>query len=78
MSRPKPTAEDLEARVKRATQVKEFCTNNKYTEKKLAETLGVSRRSIQMVKAGGVTPNKATIGRLEALFSKYNGSKKKD
>jgi DNA-binding XRE family transcriptional regulator len=71
MSRPKPTEEDFEERKTRAEQMKHFMHENVFTEVKLAEVLGVSRRTIQMIKAGNVTPAPQTLRRWEALLKQY-------
>lgn len=71
MSRPKPTEEDFEDRKSRAEEMKHFMHENMFTEVKLAEVLGVSRRTIQMIKAGRVTPTPLTLRRWEALVKQY-------
>ncbi len=71
MARPKPTKEDLKEREKLAQTVKDFMKNNLFTEKKLADVVGVSRRSIQMIKAGAVSPQPGTLHKLETLFLRY-------
>jgi len=49
---------------------------NLFTEKKLADLLGVSRRSMQMMKAGRSMPHKETFDRLQVVFSKYRRMRK--
>jgi ribosome-binding protein aMBF1 (putative translation factor) len=71
MSRPKPTEEDFEERKTRAREVKIFMHENCFTEVKLADTLGVSRRTVQMIRAGLVTPAPSTLRKLEALLKQY-------
>lgn len=73
MPRPKPTEEDKEKRIIRAKEWIDFRFNNLFTQRKLAETLGVSRRTVQMVEAGLVTPHPRTIRLFEALVSRYTG-----
>lgn len=71
MARPMPTARDIEERKTRAAKIKEFMSDNLFTEVRLAETLGVSRRTVQMMKAGKVTPTRSTLRKWEALLNKY-------
>lgn len=71
MSRPKPTEDDLELREVRAAEMKRFMREHLFTEVKIAEVLGVSRRTIQMIKAGKVTPTPPTLRRWEALLKRY-------
>ena len=56
MPRPKPTKEDLKERKSRAVEMRLFMKNNKLTEVRLQELTGISRRTIQMMRAGKVTP----------------------
>lgn len=74
MPRPKLTTEDLKERDKLAQEVKEFLSTFRFTEIKLAQTLGISRRSVQMIKAGRVNPNPATVKKLETLRERYKRS----
>ena len=71
MSRLKTTPEQKEKRKKLAQKLKEFMVNNKFTEKRLGEICGLSRRSVQMVKAGRVTPQPESLRKLETLFLRY-------
>ena len=75
MPRPKPTDDDLRERAERAAALTKFMKDNKFTEVKLAESLGVSRRTIQMMKAGNVTPHESTLRRLAGLVAKYKRTK---
>ena len=75
MPRPKPTDEDLQEREQLATAVAKFMKDNKFTEVKLAEILGVSRRTVQMMKAGKVTPHPGTLRKWETLVAKYKRAK---
>lgn len=77
MPRPKPTKEALKERESLAVEVKDFLKNNKFTEVKLADVLGVSRRTVQMMKAGNVTPHPTTFSRWTALKAKYKKTAKK-
>lgn len=71
MARPKPTAADMERRKERAEQVKTFMKDYNFTEVRLAEVIGISRRSIQMIKAGAVTPTPDSIRKLNSLFARH-------
>lgn len=71
MPRPKLTEEGVVEREKRAEEMKTFLKNNLMTEAKLAEILGISRRTVQMVKSGRVSPQPATLRAWNNLVSKY-------
>ena len=75
MPRLKPTDEELKERAERAAALKNFMKDNKFTEMKLAEQLGVSRRSVQMMKSANVTPHESTLRKLAALVAKYKRTK---
>jgi hypothetical protein len=87
MARPKPTKQDLKDRDTRAQDIKAFMRKFLFTEVRLAEVLGVSRRTIQMIKAGSVTPHPKTLRLWIQIRDKYereakfaaeqNGSKKR-
>jgi transcriptional regulator with XRE-family HTH domain len=68
---PKETPEVIEEREKLAQKLKDFMKNNLFTEKKLADVVGASRRTIQMIKAAAATPHESTLEKLEKLFLKY-------
>ncbi len=82
MPRPKPTPEDLKERVVRARMWKKFRKDYKFSQKKLAEAIGISRRTVQMVESvgdrrlgnppeTGVTPLTKTIRMFEILKKRY-------
>lgn len=71
MPRPKPTEEDLKEREGRAVEIREFLKTYKFTEVRLAEVLGVSRRTVQMMKAGRVSPHPVTVKTWEILKAKH-------
>ncbi len=71
MARPKPTAQDLKDRVTRAAEWRSWMKANLFTEKKLSDVTGISRRTIQMIRAGRVTPHFNTLRIFSALQSKY-------
>jgi hypothetical protein len=72
MPRPKPTKEDFKEREQLAIEVRLFAKENLFTEIKLAEVLGISRRTLQMIKAGNVSPHPSTLRKWKALSEKYN------
>lgn len=76
MGRPRPTDEDIAKRQVRAEEMKKFMNENLFTEVKLAESLGISRRSVQMIKAGKVTPTPPTLRKWEALLKRYGSAPK--
>jgi len=71
MGGPKSTPEVIEERKKLAQKLKDFMHNNLFTEKRLGEICGISRRSIQILKAANATPHQSTLDKLERLFLKY-------
>jgi transcriptional regulator with XRE-family HTH domain len=71
MARRKPTAEDYDERAARAAIMKQFMIDNRFTDDKLADILGLSRRTVQMMKAGKVTPTPPTLRKWEALLKRY-------
>lgn len=75
MPRQKPSEDDLDDREKRAAEWKKFKKDNLFTEVRLAEILGVSRRTVQMVLAARVTPQPGTIRKWNALTLKYRRNK---
>jgi DNA-binding XRE family transcriptional regulator len=72
MRKPKPIEEKEQARQERATEWRDFMKNHLFTEKRLAETIGISRRTVQMVRAGKVTPHDNTLRLFVALKAKYD------
>jgi hypothetical protein len=75
MPKPKPDKVELQERGRRAVEWKRFMRDNLFTEVKFAETLGISRRTVQQVKAGQVTPRYGTLRKWNALKAKYNQGK---
>lgn len=72
MPRPKPTEADLEERLQRAERLKKFMKKCLFSEIRLAETIGVSRRTIQMIKAGKVSPHPDTLRKLTTIMKRHN------
>lgn len=75
MARPKPTEEDLERRTRRQAEWVEFRKEYLFTQKRLAEILGISRRTVQQVEAGLVTPLPDTLRSFLTLKAKYSSGK---
>ncbi|HEX5426507.1 MAG TPA: helix-turn-helix transcriptional regulator [Candidatus Acidoferrales bacterium] len=69
--RPPLTEEQIKTAAERGVRVAIFMRDQKYTERKLAEELDVSRRTIQMIKSGRATPHRETLSKLEGLLAKH-------
>jgi DNA-binding XRE family transcriptional regulator len=75
-SQPRAKAEsqtedvDLKQRRKRANDWKLFRRNNLFTQKRLAEVIGVSRRTIQQIEGGHITPRDVTLRRFAVFKQK--------
>ena len=67
------TPEELEQveRNKRAEEWKSFRKDNLITQRKLADLIEVSRRTIQQIEAGTISPHKSTLNQFLALRDKY-------
>jgi len=78
MTRAKPSSDELlssdelKRREKLAMEWKLFRRNNLFTQKKLAEVMGVSRRTIQQIEGARVTPHPDTVREFLKLKSKYD------
>jgi DNA-binding XRE family transcriptional regulator len=59
--------EELRQRDKRANDWKLFRRNNLFTQRRLAEIIGVSRRTIQLVEGAYITPHPQTLRRFEVF-----------
>ncbi len=75
MPRPKTTNRELKLRDKYRREWIAFRRMNIFTQVKLAETLGISRRTVQMVENRKVNPQRATLRRFMALQAKYENGK---
>jgi citrate lyase synthetase len=73
MSKPKPTKTDMKKRKERAAEWRAFMRDLPITEKKLAECLGISRRTVQYIKACKVTPHSNTVMVFKAFKAKHQG-----
>jgi hypothetical protein len=71
MGGPHETPEVIKEREKLAKKIKDFMRDNLFTEKRLGDICSISRRTVQMIKSGKVTPHQDTLDKLENLFAKY-------
>ena len=69
---PKPTSEMLT----RAKDWKRFRSQNKMSQKFLAEIIGVARRTVQHVEGAKETPQAGTLKKFEDLRKKHENEKK--
>jgi len=72
MPRPKLTEEDLKDRDARQQEWRKFRKDHLFTQVKLAEVLGLSRRTVQLIEAGKVIPFPDTLRKFLALKAKYS------
>ena len=72
MPRPKPSEEDLKEREQRRHEWVEFRKKNLFTQVRLAEVLELSRRTVQQIEAGKVSPWPETLRKFQALKAKYD------
>ncbi len=75
------TKEELNRRKSRAKLWHEFCEDFLVTQRQLAAMLGISRRTVQYVMAGEVTPSKKIQSLFETMAKKHyaerNAARKK-
>lgn len=71
MPRPKPDENDLKVRVVRQREWCAFRTQYLFSQKKLAEVLGISRRTVQQIEAGRISPHQETLRLFSRLKEKY-------
>jgi DNA-binding XRE family transcriptional regulator len=72
MPQPKPGNEDLKMRNKRAQDWKMFRRNNMFTQKRLAEIIGISRRTLQKIEGGHIIPHPTTLRKFASFKRKYD------
>jgi ribosome-binding protein aMBF1 (putative translation factor) len=73
MPKPKPTLEDLRERKLRRVVWREFRRVNLFTQKKLAERLKISLRTVQAIEGTELTPipdTRRRFAELKALFDR--------
>ncbi len=74
MPRPKPDGDDLRTRKRRKVEWREFRRDHLFTQKKLADVLGISRRTVQKIEAAQTTPLADTLSRFKILQTRHEGS----
>lgn len=72
MPRLKPSKEDLKERELRRHEWVEFRRKNLFTQVRLAQVLELSRRTVQQIEAGKVSPWPETLRKFQALKAKYD------
>ena len=75
MPRPKPTEEDLKIREARSKEWCDFRRDFLFTQVKLADILGISRRCVQLIEKAKVTPLPQTLRNFAALKARHNEGK---
>lgn len=75
MPRRKPDDDDIKVREELAEEMISFRKNNLFTQKKLAEVLELSRRTIQMIESSAISPHPGTLRAWRTLLSKYRVNK---
>jgi DNA-binding XRE family transcriptional regulator len=68
----KPSRKDSKQRRMRAQEWKLFRKNNLLTQRRLAENLNVSRRTIQQIEGGYINPHAETLRRFTTYRAKYD------
>lgn len=76
MPRRKPTPADIEKRKERSLEWFNFRDEFLFTQQRLAEILGLSRRTIQMVESGKITPHPETLRVFAVLKGKHEAERK--
>jgi DNA-binding XRE family transcriptional regulator len=59
----------------RAKEFQQFRKDFLFTQKKLAEVLGLSRRTIQAIESGQITPHAGTIRAFIALKTRHEAGR---
>lgn len=65
-----PVKENLKLRRERAQEWKLFRRTNRFTQRRLAEVVGVCRRTIQLIEGGHITPHTLTLRRFAVFKEK--------
>ena len=71
MARPKATPQDIRERKVRARVWREFRRIHLFTQSRLAETVGISRRTVQQIEGGRITPYAETLRLFEVIKKKH-------
>jgi DNA-binding XRE family transcriptional regulator len=75
MPRRKANDKDRAASKVLAEEMISFRKENLFNQKKLAEVLDLSRRTIQMIESGTITPHPSTISAFRDLVDKFKAAK---
>jgi DNA-binding XRE family transcriptional regulator len=67
-----PNKEEVKLRKVRAQEWKMFRRNNLFTQKRLAEMIGVSRRTIQQIENMHITPHPQTLRQFANYKRKFD------
>jgi len=70
------TEDEKKDAIERAVLWQQFRTDNKLSQRFLAELIGISRRTIQKIEAALVIPHRGTIKAFEELQKKYEAEGK--
>lgn len=57
-------AEETKTRRRRANQWRRFRQDHQFTQKRLADIVGISRRTVQQIEAGNINPHPITLRRF--------------
>jgi DNA-binding XRE family transcriptional regulator len=63
---------DEKLRKARADDWRYFRTKNMLTQRRLADILGISRRTVQQIEGGHIDPHSKTLRLFEAFKRKYD------
>lgn len=69
---PTYLSDEQQQRRKRAQNWKLFRKNNFLSQRKLAEIVGISRRTVQLVEGEYITPKPQTLHRFATFKRKYD------
>ncbi len=79
MSKPPVTTDDLKARAHRRDEWRDFRRDFLFTQARLADALGIDRRTVQKIEAAETTPLPIILEKfadLKAAHSQRKGRKK--
>lgn len=75
MPRPKPDDDELKERTARQEEWRTFRREFLFSQKKLGDVLNLSRRTIQEIEAGRVSPHRSTLRAFRDLKLKYDAER---
>ena len=70
------TEDEKKDAIERAVLWQQFRTDNKLSQRFLAEIIGVSRRTVQQIEAALVVPHRGTLKAFKDLQEKYEAEGK--